>query len=286
MYQPDAHQDSLCQPTFPALPMNQIKHGYNQIRVYGGSKDTTVLLSESNKKNSFSVKRAILWDTISDPKTDVFKAQNDVGILFTARPLFDRNNLMKSLNIFQLANDYRPPILPICLAKQDYNFDDQDLHGVGWGMRYHEYPKEPNPSDPRELRYSSCMTNEIGKEKWRFKACSMKQIHKLNWSCQKNELPPDISTKEYLKCREYFQTARRMFEQTDKSSLQFFDRVRKIFVYEGKAPKGNFDSKKRLVCYEKQEFTEKGWCRVRGHSRSENAWGFCSPSCNQQLMQV
>ena len=282
-HQPDAHQDSLCRPTFPALPMNQIVHGYNQIRVYGGSKDTKVLLSKSNKANRFSVERAILWDTISDPKTEVFLEKPDVGILFTARPLFDRDYLLKTLNIFQLANDYRPPILPICLGKEDYNFDDQDLHGVGWGMTYHEYPKESNPRDPF---YSSCMTNEIGKEKWRFKACNMKQIQKLNWSCQKTELPPNISPEEYLRCRKYFKTARRMFQQTDKSNLQFFDRVRKIFVYKGKAPKKNFDSKKRLVCYKKQEFTERGWCEVRGHSKSKNAWGFCSPSCNQQLMQV
>ena len=81
-HQPDAHQDSLCRPTFPALPMNQIVHGYNQIRVYGGSKDTKVLLSKSNKANRFSVERAILWDTISDPKTEVFLEKPDVVLHF------------------------------------------------------------------------------------------------------------------------------------------------------------------------------------------------------------
>ena len=263
--------------------MNQIVQGYNQIRVYGGSKDRTVLESKLNKANTFNVERALLLDTISNPNTDHWYDKFDVGILITARALFDRNYLRRSLDIFQLANSYRPPILPICLANKDYDFDGQEVHGVGWGMRYHEYPIDSVPRDPY---YSSCMTNEIGNEKWRFQACDMNQIQKLGWSCQKRELPPDITPTEYHKCRRYFKRARKLFQETDKSNLVFMDKVRKIFVYEEKLLSGEMNPNKKLVCYKKEEFIERGWCDVKGQSKSKLAWGFCSPSCNQNLMKV
>ena len=271
---PDRHQDALCKPRHH----NQIVVGVNEIKVYGGSKDTRVFQSSMNKEYTFSVKTAFIMD---DPKNDNFIGTTDIGILITDSPLFNKVQVAKSL-----LTDATPPILPICLAAEDINFDEQDLYGVGWGWTYDESPKGETNRDPY---YSTCMTNEVGKARWRFKHCNMKQIQKLKWSCEKNELPPDINKADLDRCKKYFDSARQIFQGTDKSNINFMDRINKIFVYEGKpGPEERYysDSQKKLVCYSEKEFTETGWCEVRGHSSSNGAWGFCSPSCNKQLMQV
>ena len=239
--------------------------GKNEITVYGGSKDRTAVQSPLNYRNIHPAEAAFIMD---DPQNDNFLATTDIGIVISQRPLFDPDQLKMSL----LIND-KPPILPICMAVKDLDFTNQDLHGVGWGLTYDESQEGKRPRNPY---YSSCMTNELGKEEWRFKACNMEQIQRLHWSCEKNTLPTDINT-DFLRCRKYFEGARRIFH--NPMFRKFMDRVNKIFVYEG-------SSRKKLVCYNEREFTKRGWCEIQGHSSSKGAWGFCSPSCNQQLMKV
>ena len=246
-----------------------------KLQFHGGSKDRSLLLALCADCWAHPSEKAFIMD---DPKDEVFSGTTDVGLIISYLPLFDKEELKTTLSI-----DYKPPVLPICLAAQDFDFTDQDLHGVGWGWTYDESPKDTPIRDPY---YSTCMTNEIGKEEWRFKACNMEQIQKLQWSCEKYELPPDITQELLVRCRRYFVGARRMFHGTDKSNIRFIDRVNKIFVYEGKGLRGASDTRTKLVCYNEEEFTKRGWCEVRGHSSSNGAWGFCSPSCNQQVMQV
>ena len=52
------------------------------------------------------------------------------------------------------------------------------------------------------------------------------------------------------------------------------DQVPKIIINE-------LEQKKMLLCYAQKEFSEKGWCKVRGKTSDPGAWGFCSPSCNK-----
>ena len=273
----DAHEDSLCRPTSTSLPRNQIMEGKNDIRVHGGSKDMTRLL----KSPPFKVIKALVFDNIQDAKIDHFEGKTDVGILITDRHLFDREYMNAKLG----PND-KIPILPICLAKKDYDFDGQVVHGVGWGTIYSEAEKNSLRS-MRGLRdpfYSSCMTNELGEEKWRFKACNMKQIEDLNWSCEKNELPRDVKKNRY-RCRKYFENAKEIFEKSDKSYIKFLEEVHKIIINEKKASTGEIDPRKKLVCYNEEYFHFHGWCEVKGYPTAIGAWGFCSPSCSQYLLK-
>ena len=270
---PDVHKDAVCKLQGRKL-VNQIDPANNRISVFGGSRDITVLRIRLEHR----VEKAYL---MMDPKNDDFMGTTDIGILITSIHLFDKEKLKTTL----LPNS-KPPILPICLASQDLNFDNEKLHGVGWGNRYDQSPKGKDPSNPY---YSSCMTNEVGDKKWRFQACDMKQIIKNNWSCEKNELPPEFYprtssnpggfSEEFLRCRKYWIGARWLFYKTDKSKIKFMDSVQKIFVHE-------LDTRRKLVCYSEREFTKTGWCKVHSKDSINGAWGFCSPSCNQDLMRV
>ena len=287
---PNVHTDALCKSS----SQNQIVPDKNLIKVFGGSKDRILLHGPWNGKNQFGIDTAYILD---DPGNKDFVGTTDIGILISSRPLFDMKTLQSTTGAME-----KPSILPICLGSKNYDFDGQNVHGVGWGRTYDESPK-PNPT--RDPYYSSCMTNEVGKERWRFQACDMKHLQSsetaklknLPWSCEKDKLPPDISQERLIRCGRYFVEARRMFRQTDKSNLELMNKVRKIIIYET----GQFAKKeppeygaeydvpppysaqhpKLLVCYDQKEFTQKGWCGVHGKSTAYGAWGFCSPSCEK-----
>ena len=282
---PNTHKDALCKPS----SQNQVIPGKNVIKVSGGNKDHTLLIGQWNVENQFEIVTAYILD---DPGKNDFVGTTDIGILTSSRPLFDMKNLEGTMGAMA-----KPSILPICLGSKNYNFHGQNIHGVGWGATYDESPK-PNPK--RDPYYSSCLTNEVGKERWRFQACDMKhlqntetaKLNKLPWSCEKDKLPPDISHERRTRCGRYFAEARRMVQQTDKSNLERMDKVRKIIVYEtGQIAKKEHNLRgpppysaqhpKLLVCYDQKEFTQKGWCGVHGKSTAYGAWGFCSPSCEK-----
>ena len=200
---PISHKDAFCKPSRDAflLRNNQITKNINEIGVAGGHKDRIFLHGPLNEKNRFMIEKAFILD---DPINDDWIGTTDIGILIATRPLFDMEKLERSTGILD-----KPSIVPICLAAKDYNFDNHDVLGVGWGMTYDETPTGNLIRDPL---YSSCMTNEVGKEKWRFKACDMKHLqntetakHKnLIWSCEKDKLPPDITQEYLIRCTRYF----------------------------------------------------------------------------------
>lgn len=266
---PNIHENAVCKPR----EHNQIEKGKNEINIYGGSKDKEFLKSAKNNKNSFEVDQAYLMD---NPKNGEFVGTKDIGILLTKKSLFQKE-IMQS----NLSPHTRPPIIPMCLPAKDYDFDEKDIYGVGWGQRFDESPEGQDPF------YSSCMTNEVGKEEWRFQACNMKQIERLKWSCEVNKLPPDISHSDRLQCRRFWINARRIFEKTDKSKIKYINRVKKIFIYKKGVPFEEMqDPKYRLTCYSEEQFYNPGWCEVHGQSSTKGAWGFCSPSCDRNLLKV
>ena len=268
----DAHEGSLCRPSSTSFPINQIIRLTNNIEVYGGSNS----IKNLDLMSKFYVDRALLMDNIPNPKSFTFKGEYDVGVLIVDRPFFNREYMKSKLR----PND-KQPMLPICLAKKGYDFNGQVVHGVGWGSRYSESKQKPQTLPQRQPFHSSCMTNEIGEEKWRFKACNMKQIEDLNWSCEKSKLPLDVM-KNRDRCKKYFAKARQMLHKTDNN--KFMQRVHKIFVNERKASTGKIDPKKKLVCYDELTFWAHGWCEVKGYKQSMGAWGFCSPSCKSKYL--
>ena len=60
------------------------------------------------------------------------------------------------------------------------------------------------------------------------------------------------------------------------------DRLDKIHIYE------NDPHQPIYICYNEKHLSEKGWCMVNGVDPLKNpgAWGFCSPSCDKEFLQV
>ena len=266
------HPGAYCK----TIDQNQVSI-FNEITLYGGDMDREKLIYRKNLRKlekGFKIKKAIIYDT---PKED----WADMGILFTKKLLFNHKKLLK------LSGERKPLILPICLPSKDLNLADKSMHGVGWGLIYHESPvrdqRNPNPV------YSSCMTNEIGNKDWRFQACNMVKIKNNNWSCEKKELPPmnvRMSRIEriayWYECQKLFGQARKFFQQSDRSKIDFMNKVDKIIVSH------EDDPSKKTVCYSEKLLKEKGWCEVHHAdlNTNPNAWGFCSPSCNPDYLQV
>lgn len=204
------HKDSLCK--MPSS--NQIRSGFNDIDIYGGHMDREILKSSENEQNSFKVTHAFA-KVDGSGKIDQMK---DVGVLTTDMPLFDKHILTNASPLD------KPVIVPICLAAKDANFAKETIYGVGWGLMYQESPSDPtNPTNAPH--YSSCMTNEVGSELWRYQACNMQQIIENNWSCEKRKSPPNMADQERAKCRELFAEGRRIIDQ---SQIQFMDKVDKL----------------------------------------------------------
>ena len=66
-------------------------------------------------------------------------------------------------------------INPICLAAENSDYNHEKVVGVGWGLLYKESPVRTNNQDPI---YSSCMSNEVGPDKWAFEPCDMNWLKK------------------------------------------------------------------------------------------------------------
>ena len=260
------HPKTFCKPASE----NQIVNKFNTISVFGGDKDKRMLLQPNNVQNSFAITKALLYEY---PK---FSNWTDIGILSSDKPMFNPQRLRS------LSANSRPALVPICLASKNTDLSDKTMHGVGWGIRYDESPDgnitHPLNSNPY---YSSCMTNEMGNQDFRFQACNMDVIKKNNWSCEKQKFPLGYITQQH-ECRSLFNEAQKIFDQTDKYNIEFMNKVGKIVIsYED-------DQEKQTICYRDREFREKGWCEVQGIDirMNPNAWGFCSPSCDSNFFKV
>ena len=235
-------------------------------------------MKSHNDDYKYPVQHAYVMD---GPK-HAFSEGIDIGIieLQATKPFFDETALKTNLKLQDEAS-----VLPICLAAENYEFVHSSIYSVGWGSRYDELPEE-NANTRRNALFSSCMTNEVGKEEWKFQACDMAQIRKLGWSCNNKQLPPDMTEAEVVQCDKYFSNAEKSLASTHIGAMK---RVDKIYI-----TKSNDE---KIVCYRKRYFSEIGWCHVAGHYgkasanahgwiKNKGAWGFCSPSCNENIMQV
>ena len=170
---------------------------------------------------------------------------------------------------------------------EDADLATKDLKLVGWGSRYTESPT-PIPPKTRSPLYSSCMTNEIGKNEWKFKACEMQELKDQYGEikvCEKAVWPKYVTkypdNYPHIKCTEYFIKAKKSVKKSLDPVLnkKELDKADKIIVTDSK---GNAEE-----CYKETHFKDMGWCKVQGlQSKEPGAWGFCSPSCKGSIIKV
>merc|ERR1712136_563299 len=124
--------------------------------------------------------------------------------------------------------------------------------------------------------YSSCMTDEVGPERWRFEHCEMKELN-TDGSCEKTKRPRDVTESKEI-CEKALTEVTRIIEETLIGSLVLVDKI----LISSEDP-----NEPELTCYNERNFREKGWCRVMdyktrrhlGKIEYRKQWGFCSPSC-------
>ena len=268
------HDLSLCKLS---NERNQITTGFNEVKIYGGYMDKNKLTSSKNAKKTFNVEYAFVKfrETVDSWIGGSFiDSKDDFALLVSDRPLFDKDKLKTLYLSGRYQEIGKPPILPICLAAKNTNIDKEKIFGVGWGSMYDLTPLSKDPY------YSSCMTNQAGPKDWTFEPCDMDFIKTNNWACEKKGVPSTTSynAKVFSECRNYFAKARRIL---DKKEIEFLDNVDKIYIQYQKDPNQGF-----LTCYNEKQLFTNGWCQIHDEIRSEKAWGFCSPSCEESLLKV
>ena len=267
------HELSVCKKS---SNHNQIKPGFNEAKVRGGHMDKDILRSSENIGNSFHVAFAFVKFSSSSLfgskiYNDDLIDKDDLAVLITDRPLFDMEKL-KNAQYFD-----RPPIVPICLAAENSDINNEKLFGVGWGLIY----DKTSVKKDKDPYYTSCMTNEVGPKDWTFQPCDMSFVKNNNWACAKKSIPlgkTGLNKKDWRKCRKYFAKARR---DLDELQIKALDDVDKIYIHSQNDPNAPF-----LTCYNEKQFSENGWCEVHQELTSTTAWGFCSPSCADKFLQV
>ena len=271
--QPHPHIKALCKP----YDQNQITPGFNDIRIYGGHMSLDGLQNDvESLKDIFDVTYAYILDgSIDLSKTEAWATKYDIGMLITDINLFDKEKLKET------DPNARPPMLPICLSAKGTNFNDEKIMGVGWGLIYEESPRNDPTKDPY---YSSCMTNELGPTKWIFEHCDMQFIKNNNWACEKKKYPDAIKNDRAL-CKRLFDKARKIYGQTQIEIMDYVDKIHIYLQDDPDTPIKN-DRNPDLICYNEKHFQEIGWCKVHGYAAHSEAWGFCSPSCDEKLIKV
>ena len=253
---------------------DQIVKGKNTIQVLGGSRDATKL------KKPGSLRWRIVSAYVMKGPRDTFKGSHDIGMAITSdsTPFFNHDQLKDTTRNFL----YYAKVVPICLAAKDTNIDKENMRGVGWGRRYSETPEPTEINPTRNPIYSSCMTNEVGEEEWKFKGCDLEMIKNSDWYCYQigqvktPKYPSNYPESQYDKCRQYFTDARKNLNKDDQDRM---DKVDKIYV-----TNANEKENHEKVCYRHEYFNHMGWCKVQGPN--PDAWGFCSPSCKHDIMKV
>ena len=260
---PQPHEKSICKPEYT----NQITPKYNEMKIYGGHMNIDELQSDENRENHFIISYAYAKDIDLKNLKDPF-VKSDIAILISNKGLFDHDSLKVTKPLD------RPSMVPICLAAVDTNLIKKEINGVGWGLIYDESPKRPqNPY------YSSCMTNEVGPEDWRFEHCNWEQLKENQMSCRKDKYPDDVENNDLI-CKRAFYELKKQKVVTEIGNMDWID---KIHIHT------NDPDKPRWICYNEKHLVEKGWCEVLGHDpikRNGKGWGFCSPSCKDDLLKV
>ena len=262
------HPDSgfFCRPASE----NQVKDGQNTISVRGGSPAESDLLSDT-----WRLTWEIPFAYIMEGRTDAFDP--DIGMLiipFPLVPFFDKEKLKTNRNL-GLAK-----IVPICLISQvTSDVKKKSIRGVGWGYRYQESPDRPNHRSPR---ISSCMTNEASPDLWKFKECDMQktEIVTRGWKCNFDSYPTHY-LKDAVQCEKLWNDAEKILGQSDRKILDDVDRI--------KITKEPGTKNEPEVCYNPKRFKKFGWCNVLDYVDNtpyQHAWGFCSPSCANEVMVV
>ena len=270
------HPKSLCKKPYDRR--NQITPGFNDITIYGGHKNLDELKDRQNTQNTFVTQYALIKNGPSSESPYQIESKDDIALLVSDRILFDKNILKNTQPLDT------PPIIPICLAAEDTDLSNEKIMGVGWGLVYDESPTRTKNKDPYD---SSCMTNEVGPEKWAFERCDMNwikkeirvndKVEKKAWACDKTNYPGEVK-KDVAKCGYYFLEAKRIL---DGKQIRALEKVEKIHIHENI---DNIDfNKPILTCYKERQFIKNGWCKLR---HSSIKWGFCSPSCDEDLLRV
>lgn len=245
----------------------EAKKNDNIIQVDGGSPKREILDKEDRPLNleRWTIDYAYVMDGPQDTWT------HDIGILRTSNDesFFNKKDLEGKEKLSKL---YHAKIVPICLTALTTDiYKEKTIRGVGWGLRYEE--TDESVSSIRNPVLSSCMTNEVGEENWKFKGCDMHEIVQAGYTCQKGNYPPNYQPKVQQCKQNYIDAAKTLRTKNDKRKLNIVD---KIYIIN---PDGNNE-----VCYKPEHFTQTGWCRA--DAPEPDAWGFCSPSCDHDLMQV
>ena len=233
--------------------------------------DRRKLMNDQNPQYHFKIEKAYAKNYAAklNPTNERWDGGSDIGVLVSERLLFDQEELRTALS------SDKPLIVPACLATSKAVFVGEKIKGVGWGLTY-----KASDYHPDGYPYvTTCMTNEVGPERWRFHNCNMKKIKENNWSCEKVKRPPSNDA-DQLKCRSWIDKAKDMI---GLSEIEFMDKVEKIYIYSFNNPDSLLH-----VCYNEKLFAQKGWCFVnnKGPDIDPESWGFCSPSCDKSLMDA
>ena len=262
---------------------NQIQPGKNTIQVAGGSNSATVLDALPAQKGS--LKWVINAAYIMDDNIRKY----DIGIVELQKPetFFDPNELKIEMELVKAR------IVPICLGSsklpEKVDMRRMEVKGVGWGIQYEEKPPASYTGGVRDPVYSSCMTNEVSPESWRFQNCDMKLMKQPNtniWTCEKNKPPPEYTVGQEQRCHDYFSDFKKMMHGKSRTIHlpdKILDDIDVINIDSGP------NTKIEETCYNPESLSTNGWCHLK-HYRDKRvgkvAWGTCSSSCDSKLMQV
>ena len=271
---PDSHKKARCR----SQKKSQIIQGKNEIVVFGGSMDSKDFTDSYQYR--YPIKEAYVMQHFV---MHTWTGSVDIGMVILTKPtaFFDQIALKTNEELQNTS-----PILPICLPVIDYELTHLDIHGVGWGLSYDESVDLEDDQDDisdRNPYYSSCMTNEVGPEQWRFRTCDIDHLRDSGWSCEKRPdfLPPDAypyQQSNFAKCHEYFIRAQGI---VDQKHINVMSNIDKIYVY-----RRMVGHDEKILCYRHNLLEKYGWCKVSENTERKDAWGFCSPSCSQIDMPV
>ena len=242
---------------------NQIVFGSNDISVFGGNKDRSVLRAP-HSSYGWELVEAYIMEGSSNTRFD----RQDLGIA----KLPDNKHFFDKIGLQDVSELNRAQIIPICLAALNRHLGtDEILRGVGWGDAYEESPK----SRKRKPVYSTCMTSEASPLDWRFQNCDMKNIRKRGWKCEKTKSPPSYHKGDREKCMHLFIDA--LIHKDKLESKQLAD-VDVMLITDGTTTK---------ECFQPTLLQKRGWCKLQYQERKDEvSWGICSPSCDFMEIQA
>ena len=250
---------------------NQIVIGSNDISVFGGNKDLSVIKHPLELSYQWVFVEAYIMEGSSNKRFD----RQDIGIaklpILSTSILPDRNRFFDKIGLKDVNELSRAQIIPICLAALNRHLGtDEIVRGVGWGNVYEESPINRQ----RKPVYSSCMTNEAGPFQWRFQNCDIKDIRKRGWKCEKDKSPPTYNKGDREKCIQLFDLASIHKDKLESKQLKDVD---VMYITDDTIE----------TCYQPALLQNRGWCKLQ-YQANKNviSWGICSPSCDVKEARV